>query len=70
MNKLTACEAESLELGDYEQLAAVLLEGQVAEPLEDLRHLLGAPVVEKRRGFFIIATHFVATGKLDFRQKN
>lgn len=30
-----------MELGDYEQLTAVLLESQVAKPLEDLRHLLG-----------------------------
>ena len=39
-----------MELGDYEQLAAVLLEGQVAEPLEDHRHVLGASVGRKRRG--------------------
>lgn len=38
--KPTAGEVQSLELGDDEQLATVLLEGQVAEPLEDLRHLL------------------------------
>lgn len=37
-----------MELGDYEQLAAVLLEGEVAEPLEDHRHLLGAPVERER----------------------
>lgn len=33
-----------MELGDNEELAAVLLEGQVAEPLEDLGHLQRAPV--------------------------
>lgn len=37
----TAGEVQSLKLGDDEQLAAVLLEGQVAEPLENRRHLLG-----------------------------
>lgn len=37
-----------MELRDYEQLTAVLLEGQVAEPLEDHRHLLGVPVERKR----------------------
>lgn len=42
-SKPTAGEVQALKLGDDEQLAAVLLEGQVAEPLEDLRHLLGAP---------------------------
>lgn len=46
--KLTACEVESVELGDYEQLTAVLLEGKVAEPLEDHWHLLGASVERKR----------------------
>lgn len=35
-----------MELVDDEQLAAVLLEGQVAQPLEDLGHLQGAPVQE------------------------
>lgn len=44
VDKLTAGEGESVELGDDEQLAAVLLEGQVTEPLEELGHLLGAPV--------------------------
>lgn len=48
--QLTACEVESFELSDYEQLTAVLLEGQVAEPLEDHGHLLGASVERKRRG--------------------
>lgn len=33
-----------MELCDNEKLTAVFLEGQVAEPLEDLWHLLGAPV--------------------------
>lgn len=47
--QLTACEVESLELSDYEQLTAVLLEGQVAKPLEDLWHLLGASVGKKSR---------------------
>ena len=32
-----------MKLSDDEQLTAVLLEGQVAEPLEHLGHLLGAP---------------------------
>lgn len=41
---LTAEELQSVELGDDEELAAVLLEGQVAEPLEDLGHLQRAPV--------------------------
>lgn len=39
--KRTAGEVQSFKLCDDEQLAAVLLEGQVAEPLEDLWHLLG-----------------------------
>lgn len=41
---LTAVELQSVELGDDEELAAVLLEGQVAEPLEDLGHLQCTPV--------------------------
>lgn len=41
---LTAGELQSVELGDDEELAAVLLEGQVAEPLKDLGHLQRAPV--------------------------
>lgn len=40
---LTASEVETVELVDDEQLTAVLLEGEVAEPLEHHRHLLGAP---------------------------
>lgn len=38
-----ACEVESMELSDDEKLTAVLLESQVAEPLENHRHLLCAP---------------------------
>lgn len=34
-----ACEVQLVEFSDNEQLTAVLLEGQVAEPLEDLGHL-------------------------------
>lgn len=41
LRRPTAGEVQSLKLGDDQQLAAVLLEGQVAEPLEDLWHLLG-----------------------------
>lgn len=41
LEKPTAREVQPFKLGDDEQLAAVLLEGQIAEPLEDLRHLLG-----------------------------
>lgn len=41
LKKRTAGEVQSFKLCDDEQLAAVLLEGQVAEPLEDLWHLLG-----------------------------
>lgn len=37
-----------MELCDDEKLTAVFLERQVAEPLEDLRHLLGAPVKASR----------------------
>lgn len=47
---LTAEELQSVELVDDEELAAVLLEGQVAEPLEDLGHLQRAPVQENHRG--------------------
>lgn len=47
--RLTACEVESLELDDYEQLAAILLEGQVAKPLEDLWHLLGTSVEKEQK---------------------
>lgn len=39
-----------MELRNYEKLTAVLLEGQVAEPLEDLWHLLGASVKKNRVG--------------------
>lgn len=48
-HQLTACEVESMELSDNEQLAAVLLKRQVAEPLEDRWHVLGAPVERNRR---------------------
>ncbi len=50
MNKeLTAGEVKLVELSDYKQLTAVLLKGQVAQPLEDLWHLLVASV-KRRRG--------------------
>lgn len=38
-----------MELGDDEQLAAVLLKRQVAEPLEDRWHVLGASVERNQR---------------------
>lgn len=47
--RLTACEVESLELSDYEQLAAILLEGQVTKPLEDHWHLLGTSVEKEQK---------------------
>lgn len=55
MKRLTACEVESVELSDYEQLTAVLLEGQVAEPLEDHRHLEGAPFGGRGEGGLPVA---------------
>lgn len=44
---LTAGEVEAMELGHDEELAAVLLEGEVAQHLEHGGHLLIAPVCRR-----------------------
>lgn len=48
-----------MELCDDEKLTAVFLEGQVAEPLEDLWHLLGAPVKANRDHLLNIMVRFI-----------